>query len=201
MARGRRGRPKQNASPTLVTIKTREDLLVLRNPNSNASNENISVRNPGMQNEQRIPTSTYASLLDPEEGLALKFDKATVINGAKVPKIEQQDVATEIEYWNQPVICSVLGANPPIRVIEGVVDTNTISSLPIWVQFPELDVKYWGADSLSKLGSIFGIPLKSDKQTMKKTYLNYARHLIDISLDNPFPDYVDFISDRGIVTR
>ncbi|KAJ8419756.1 hypothetical protein Cgig2_022413 [Carnegiea gigantea] len=43
------------------------------------------------------------------------------------------------------------------------INTSSINSLPIWVQFPELDVKYWGVDSLSKLGSLLGIPLKIDK--------------------------------------
>ncbi|KAJ8439003.1 hypothetical protein Cgig2_012999 [Carnegiea gigantea] len=62
-------------------------------------------------------------------------------------------------------------------------------------------MKYWGVDSLSKLASILGILVKIDKQTMDKIYLNDARLLIDISLDEPFPEYVDYINDRGLVTR
>jgi len=55
-------------------------------------------------------------------------------------------------------------------------------------------------DSLSKIGSVIGIPLKTDKQTMDKTLLSYARLLIDIPLDGPFMDYVDYINDKGRVT-
>jgi len=44
--------------------------------------------------------------------------------------------------------------------------TKTIKSLPIWVQLSGLDIKYWGAQSLSKIESIMGIPLKSDKYTI-----------------------------------
>ena len=72
-------------------------------------------------------------------------------------------------------------------------DINLISIVPIWVQFPELDVKYWGVESLSKLGSSLGIPLKKNKPTMEKVYLNYARLPIDMPLDGSFPKYVNYI--------
>ena len=80
-------------------------------------------------------------------------------------------------------------------------DTSSISSLPIWIQFPKLDVKYWGVESLSKLGSLLGIPLKMDKPTIEKVYFNYARLLIDMPLDGPFLEFVDYITDKGLVTR
>ncbi|KAJ8422022.1 hypothetical protein Cgig2_007572 [Carnegiea gigantea] len=80
-------------------------------------------------------------------------------------------------------------------------DTSTISSLPIWVQFPDLDVKYWGVESLSKLENLIGIPLKTDKQTRDKTFLSYARLLIHIPLEGPFMEYVDYINEKGRVIR
>jgi len=43
------------------------------------------------------------------------------------------------------------------------INTDTITSLPIWIQLPELDIKYWGMLSLSKIGSLLGYPLKTDK--------------------------------------
>ena len=51
------------------------------------------------------------------------------------------------------------------------------------------------------MGSLLGIPLKTDKHTMAKMYLNYARLHIDMPLDGPVPDYVDYITDKGLVTR
>ncbi|KAJ8425600.1 hypothetical protein Cgig2_008578 [Carnegiea gigantea] len=71
-------------------------------------------------------------------------------------------------------------------------DKSSINSLPIWVQFPDLDVKYWGPDSLSKLGSLLGIYLKTDRHTRDKMFLNYARVMIDIALDGPYPEYVEY---------
>ncbi|KAJ8422255.1 LOW QUALITY PROTEIN: hypothetical protein Cgig2_025875 [Carnegiea gigantea] len=183
--------------------------------------------------EQHTIKSSYTSIVNPEEGLVLKFIEAPVINGTKCAKIEQQDVTSEIDYWSQAVLCCVLGANPPLGVIEGyvrriwsqfvidkviaarkglylvrfkaMVDKDEVlkkgisyfDRKPFIVQFPELDVKYWGADSLSKIGSAIGIPLKIDKQTIDKTFLSYARLLIDIPLEGPFLEYVDYITDKG----
>jgi len=48
---------------------------------------------------------------------------------------------------------------------------------------------------------MIGIPLKTDKQTMEINLISYARLLINIPLDGPFMEYVDYINDKGRVTR
>lgn len=35
-------------------------------------------------------------------------------------------------------------------------DKNNLSSAPVWVKFPQLDVAYWGESSLRKLGGMLG---------------------------------------------
>ena len=79
--------------------------------------------------------------------------------------------------------------------------TEEIASLPIWVQLPSLDIKYWGNASLSKIGNVLGIPLKTDKYTRDKSMLKYARVLIDIPLNGGFPDHIDFANDKGVMVR
>jgi len=79
--------------------------------------------------------------------------------------------------------------------------TENIKSLPIWVQSPELDIKFWGNDGLSKIGSILGIPLKIDKFTKEKMMIKYARVLIDIPLDGHFPDYIEFFNEEEVLIR
>ena len=79
--------------------------------------------------------------------------------------------------------------------------TEEIKSLPIWVQFLDLDVKFWGTESLSKIGSILGIPWKMDKYTRDKIMIRYARLLIDISLEGTFPWYIKFFNEHGILMR
>ena len=202
--------------------------------------------------------STYASLVDPEEGSELKFFPTSMVNGVRCAKLEKKDVESEIEYWQQAVLCSVLGANPPFEIIQGFIKriwakfeidkivmvrkgvllvrfgniqdqievvrkgiyffdskpfivrswnpdmdlhTDKISSLPLWIQLPALDVKYWGADSLGKIGSLIGIPLKTDRFTKDRTMLSYARLLIDIQLDSSFPEFIDFFNDNDVLVR
>ncbi|KAJ8420802.1 hypothetical protein Cgig2_011601 [Carnegiea gigantea] len=107
------------------------------------------------------------------------------VNGTKCAKITPKDVYSELEYWQTSVICSVLGANPPLEVMEGFLrrfwhsqtidkiglvknglflvhfhnmddqllvvkkgnpeldlQTETLTFLPMWVQFHELELKY-----------------------------------------------------------
>ena len=81
------------------------------------------------------------------------------------------------------------------------INTEAITSLPIWVRFPELDIKYWGPHSLSKIGSMLGIPLKTDRFTKDKMMLRYARLLVEMSLDGQFPEFIEFPNEKGVLIR
>ncbi|KAJ8423638.1 hypothetical protein Cgig2_032926 [Carnegiea gigantea] len=138
--------------------------------------------------------STYAAMVDPDHGCTLRFFSTTQINGTKIAKLEPEDVNPEIEYWKTSVLCAPW--NPELDV-----HTETIVSLPIWVKFPRLELKYWGLDCLSKLGSVLGVPMKIDQRTKDKTYLQYPHLLIDIHLNKEFPDYIEFLNDQGVFIR
>ncbi|KAJ8419926.1 hypothetical protein Cgig2_015577 [Carnegiea gigantea] len=43
-----------------------------------------------------------------------------------------------------------------------------------------------------------GIPIKTDKYTRDRTMLKYARLLIEVNLEGPFPEFVDFINENGV---
>jgi len=79
--------------------------------------------------------------------------------------------------------------------------TDTITSLPVWVQFPYLDLKYWGMKNLSKIGSLLRIPLKTDKYTKEKTCIRYARLLIEMPVEGPFPQYVEFTNVHDMLIQ
>ena len=81
------------------------------------------------------------------------------------------------------------------------INAEDITSLPIWVQFPDLDIKYWSVDSLSKLGSVLGIPIKTNKYTKERSMIEYARVLIDIPLAGDFPEFIEFINEVDLVVR
>ncbi|KAJ8427472.1 hypothetical protein Cgig2_021882 [Carnegiea gigantea] len=69
-------------------------------------------------------------------------------------------------------------------------NTETLASLPIW-----------GLESLSKLGSMLGIPIKTDKYTRDKSFLKYARLLIEIQLEDNFLEYIEFVNEHNVVVR
>ena len=64
---------------------------------------------------------SYASLVDLDEGTNLQFYPAETVNGKNIAKIDKQDLAERIECWQNAVLCSVLGANRPYKVIQGFI--------------------------------------------------------------------------------
>mgnify|MGYP001070461423 CR=1 FL=1 len=201
---------------------------------------------------------SFAQMLDPEEGNELKFVPSANINGIRCATIEKSDVLDEITYWQNAVLCSVMGANPPFEVMKGFFNriwgnfaidriiyvrkgvflvrfshqedkiqvekrgfyffdskpmlvkgwnpnmdlhSESIRSLPLWIQLPSLDIKYWGIESLSKIGSILGVPIKTDKITKERQAIRYARLLVEMPIEGPFPDHVDFFNEDGVLIR
>ena len=67
------------------------------------------------------PICSYASLVDPAEGINLKYMPLVEINGQKYSKIDKTNVMSKVEHLSTAVICGVVGANPPLEVIEGFV--------------------------------------------------------------------------------
>jgi len=90
----------------------------------------------------------------------------------------------------------VKGWNPNMDL-----QTDAIRSLPLWVRLPSLDIKYWGVECLSKLGSLLGIPIKTDKITKDKQAIHYARLLVEMPIEGPFPEHVDFFNEEGVLIR
>ncbi|KAJ8435301.1 LOW QUALITY PROTEIN: hypothetical protein Cgig2_026393 [Carnegiea gigantea] len=164
--------------------------------------------------------SSYASLVDPEEGTDLKFVSAEIIDGRKMAKIVKEDEQTlhlksckglseEFEghmrstgYYKSEKGCLLFNIQDKLIVkkrgtyyfdakpvvVKGWnpqmdLQTENIKSLTIWVQLLELDIKFWGNESLSKIGSILGIPLKTDRYTKEEMMTKYTRMLIDMPLD------------------
>ena len=54
---------------------------------------------------------------------------------------------------------------------------------------------------MSKLRSVLGIPIKTDSTIKEKIALRYPHMLIEMPLEGPIPDYIDFISDWDVVVR
>lgn len=213
---------------------------------------------PGQTTDNLSSKKTYASAVNPNSGAPLDYIPAQDINGSKCAHLSLSDVEPEIQYWQTAVLCSVLGANPPLDVIQRFIrriwvdcsidkivvvrkgvflvrfdsiedkdrvlshgfyyfnrkpfivkgwnpdldlNTDSLTSIPLWIQLPELDIKYWGVSSLSKICSVLGTPLKTDQYTKDKSMLRYARVLVEMPMNGPFPDHVDFFNEANIMMR
>ncbi|KAJ8421928.1 hypothetical protein Cgig2_033668 [Carnegiea gigantea] len=87
---------------------------------------NGSIFNSSRQWNSDDPLTTFRSrtkLRDSQliciPGTSVKFVEASIINGLKCAKIATEDVTPKIEYWQLAILCSVLGANPPLEVMKG----------------------------------------------------------------------------------
>ncbi|VFQ75204.1 unnamed protein product [Cuscuta campestris] len=82
------------------------------------------------------------------------------------------------------------------------VNLDALTDIPIWIQLPDLDPKFWSISGLSKIGTLIGNPIKADKTTIGKTRLNYARIQIEVGMKQHFPEEVQFEDDKGrIITQ
>ncbi|KAJ8423240.1 LOW QUALITY PROTEIN: hypothetical protein Cgig2_030093 [Carnegiea gigantea] len=104
--------------------------------------------------------------------------KRSILNQDKIA-VEEKGV-----YFFDAKPFLVKGWNPKMDL-----KTKEIKSFPIWIQLLDLDFKFWHSESLSKIGSILGISLMTDKYTRDKL-------LIDISPDGQFPDYIEFFNEH-----
>ncbi|KAJ8423884.1 hypothetical protein Cgig2_001550 [Carnegiea gigantea] len=222
MARGRRGRPRANQNPSVSSPPTQSCSPV---PAQSATPE-LEIVAPEIA--PLAPSSPQFLRIagDTDEGTDLQFVPTTENDGIKYPKLEKDDVTAEVESWQNALLCSVLGANPPFEVMKDFINricanyeidkvlqvhkgvflvrfvslrdkitveqrclyyfdskpflvkswnpkmdlhTETITSLPLWVQLHDLDIKYWSLSSLSKICSSLGIPIKTDRSAKDKT--------------------------------
>ena len=57
---------------------------------------------------------------------------------------------------------------------------DSLSSIPVWVQFSGIPLEYWSAEGLSHIASAVGVPLYADAQTEQGTRLKFARICVEV---------------------
>ena len=48
---------------------------------------------------------------------------------------------------------------------------------------------------------MLGIPLRTDKYRKGKTMLKYARMLVEMHIDGPFPEFIEFANEKDVLLR
>lgn len=66
--------------------------------------------------------------------------------------------------------------------------------VPLWVRFPNLPLNCWGLETLSRIGSMVGVPLFADECTTRQMRVSFARLLIEVDVTKPVPKVV-YIED------
>ncbi|XP_048501638.1 uncharacterized protein LOC125497954 [Beta vulgaris subsp. vulgaris] len=88
---------------------------------------------------------------------------------------------------HKPVILKAW--NPEVDI-----QREEIRTLPIWIQL-KLDFKYWGEQCIFKIAKSIGKPIKLDQATIKREKLQYARMLIEVQLNQVFPEKIVFLNE------
>lgn len=76
---------------------------------------------------------------------------------------------------------------------------ENVRTLPMWVQL-FLDFKYWDMNCLVISVNPLGRLIKLDQATHRKDKLQYARLMIEVQIDQIFPDELRFINEMDILT-
>ncbi|VFQ79935.1 unnamed protein product [Cuscuta campestris] len=270
-AMARRGRPKANH-------KTSEDMIPNSDKIINNDEANSHLVNQDGEQKQSEPTQdmdevtlnqledeveermnreiqdekkSYAEAVGNPEivDCSLSFIEAENLNGVRIAKLTSEDIIEECTYWDAAALVYVLGANPPLSVMEGYigriwkayqieeinflkpgqyvvrfqkenerdeaidkkfyhfdnkpvcvrkwkpgcsVDLNELEDISIWIQFPDLEIKYWSLSGLSRLGSLLGKPIRTDRATAKRTKLDFARMMVAVKMKQEFPESIIF---------
>ncbi|KAK1326416.1 hypothetical protein QJS10_CPA01g01883 [Acorus calamus] len=75
--------------------------------------------------------------------------------------------------------------SPEVRM-----EQERLSSIPIWIRLPNLPLHLWEEDCLSRIGSIFGIPLYADSATLRCSRASYARICVEVQASTTLPDSI-----------
>ncbi|XP_030478184.1 uncharacterized protein LOC115695244 [Cannabis sativa] len=77
---------------------------------------------------------------------------------------------------------------------------ENVKCVPIWIQLEELELKYWGQGTLSKIVSQVGKMVMLDLVTRERERLSYARVMVEVMMDQNFPDFLEFENEFGSTT-
>ncbi|XP_020272596.1 uncharacterized protein LOC109847768 [Asparagus officinalis] len=96
------------------------------------------------------------------------------------------------DFQSEKQILEVLEAGPwffgarPMVLKPWSIDTDMekfqTCTYPMWVQFPNLRLNLWTPTGISKIVSIIGNPITTDKLTATRQRLSYAKVLLEIEL-------------------
>lgn len=76
---------------------------------------------------------------------------------------------------------------------------EVLTTLPIWVNFPNLPLNCWSQRALSRMSSALGNPLFADDCTTKVERISYARVLIEMNVTQSLSKVISVQDPSGRV--
>lgn len=183
----------------------------------------------------------------------LQYYEPELRDGERIARLSASDVKAQVHYWQNAVVCYVLGMNPPFHVMNGYLrriwkiytidkiiqlqhgvflarfDSNEtkeavlqrgtpyfdeipvvvlpwkenmelredVHKIPVWIQFPQLPLKYWGEENLCRLASQLGIPLQIDMLTRQRDRGQFARMQVQMAITEKLQESVMYEDEHG----
>ncbi|KAL9241971.1 hypothetical protein vseg_016021 [Gypsophila vaccaria] len=75
-----------------------------------------------------------------------------------------------------------------------------VTVVPAWIQLHTLPLKFWGK-ILPKITGLVGKFVKTDVATEERTRIGYARVMVELHVNQNFPDQISFLDENGIVVK
>ncbi|KAK1300219.1 hypothetical protein QJS10_CPB13g00935 [Acorus calamus] len=148
----------------------------------------------------------FVSPPDASKHCLLEFTEPQRVEGVPKVIIEEVDYESSMDRWGKAVVGYVIEEDLA-RVLEGGprtmdnrpfvlkkwspsvrMEQERLTSIPIWVKFPNLPLHFWSKECLGKIASAVGTPLFMDSATQRATRTSYARVCVEVSADQPLPD-------------
>ncbi|XP_074299044.1 uncharacterized protein LOC141630061 [Silene latifolia] len=72
-----------------------------------------------------------------------------------------------------------------------------VKAVPVWIRLCELGLKFWGVKCLEKLAALVGNYMRIDQATLDKTRIGYAQIMVEVNVEQEFPDKIYFKDETG----
>ncbi|KAK1281088.1 hypothetical protein QJS04_geneDACA014925 [Acorus gramineus] len=76
------------------------------------------------------------------------------------------------------------------------IEFERLSSIPVWIKFPNLPLHFWSKTCIGKIASLLGNPLYLDTPTALQSRTAYARVCVEVEASGDLPDEV-FVEIRN----
>ena len=74
---------------------------------------------------------------------------------------------------------------------------HDVDTVPIWAKLHDLELKFWGNESMTKICRKIGKFVKPDHVTQQRSFLSYARVMLEVTVGREFPSSIGFTDEKG----